>query len=208
VPWRRRPSTGPYTALRDIAAVWQRAASPRAEPRSVPLHVRRPPGPRGLKASAATSSTSSNSPRSPPCPQLSSQPPDDAVAVQARLRQAGSSRTDINTGEAAPGPVVALPPFLLHPCDIPVHWHRAPDRTSLCLHRNRALSATLPPPAPAGHISPPSKPQNEIVVSPSSLPTTSPVNSGDELAGFWSSPPAMAPEDYIASILVFPGSFP
>jgi hypothetical protein len=46
------------------------------------------------------------------------------------------------------------------------------------------------------------------VVSPSSLPTTSPVNPSDELAGFWSSPPAMAPEDYIASISVFPGSFP
>jgi hypothetical protein len=43
------------------------------------------------------------------------------------------------------------------------------------------------------------------VVSPLSLPTTSPVLSRDELARFWSSPPAMAPEDYIALISVFPG---
>jgi hypothetical protein len=73
--------------------------------------------------------------------------------------------------------------------------------------RNSGRSRTSTPPAPFDHISPPSKPQNEIVVSPSSLPTTSPVNPGDELAGLWSSPPAMAPEDYIASISVFPGRF-
>jgi hypothetical protein len=74
--------------------------------------------------------------------------------------------------------------------------------------RSSGRSRASTPPAPFDHISPPSKPQNEIMVSPSSLPTTSPVNPGDELAGFWSSPPAMAPEDYIASISVFPGSFP
>jgi hypothetical protein len=74
--------------------------------------------------------------------------------------------------------------------------------------RNSGRSRTSTPPAPFDHFSLPSKPQNEIVVSPSSLPTTSPVNPGDKLAGFWSSPPAMAPEDYIASISVIPVSFP
>jgi hypothetical protein len=67
-----------------------------------------------------------------------------------------------------------------------------------------------PPPAistPSGHVSTPSKPQNEIGVSPLSIPTTSPVHPGDELAGFWIFPPAGAPGDYIASSLFFPGRF-
>jgi hypothetical protein len=58
-----------------------------------------------------------------------------------------------------------------------------------------------------GDVSTPSKPQNEIVVSPLSIPTTSPVHPGDELAGFWIFPPAGAPGDYIASSLFFPGRF-
>jgi hypothetical protein len=94
------------------------------------------------------------------------------------------------------------------PPKIPVHRIPPPNPVAAGSSNRGRLPATLPPLAPVGHISPPSKPQNEIVVSPSSLPTTSPVNPSDELAGFWSSPPAMAPEDYIASISVFPGSFP
>jgi hypothetical protein len=69
------------------------------------------------------------------------------------------------------------------------------------------LQTASPPRTPAGDVSTPSKPQNEIVVSPLSIPTTSPVHPGDELAGFWIFPPAGAPGDYIASSLFFPGRF-
>jgi hypothetical protein len=37
--------------------------------------------------------------------------------------------------------------------------------------------------------------QNGTMVSPSSLPTTFPINSGDELAEFWPPSPAMAPRN-------------
>jgi hypothetical protein len=67
------------------------------------------------------------------------------------------------------------------------------------------LPATLPSPAPASYIFPPSKPQNEIVVSLLSIPTTSPVHLGDELAGFWISPSLAAARGYIARSEVFPG---
>jgi hypothetical protein len=93
--------------------------------------------------------------------------------------------------------------LLVTTAPLPLRQDAAAPRTDGS--RGRTERAT--PPAPCDPLSPPSKPQNEIVVSSSSLPTTSPVNPGDELAGFWSSPPAMAPEDYIASISVFPGRF-
>jgi hypothetical protein len=93
--------------------------------------------------------------------------------------------------------------LLVTTAPLPLRQDAAAPRTDGS--RGRTERAT--PPAPCDPISPPSKPQNEIVVSPSSLLTTSPVDPGDELAGFWSSPPAMAPEDYIASISVFPGRF-
>jgi hypothetical protein len=44
-------------------------------------------------------------------------------------------------------------------------------------------------------------------VSPWSFLATSPVHPGDELAGFWTSPPAGAPGDYIASLELCLGSF-
>jgi hypothetical protein len=44
-------------------------------------------------------------------------------------------------------------------------------------------------------------------VSPWSFLATSPVHPGDELVGFWTSPPAGAPGDYIASLELCLGSF-
>jgi hypothetical protein len=68
------------------------------------------------------------------------------------------------------------------------------------------LPATLPPLPPVGHVFPPSNPQNEIVVSLLSIPTTSPVHPDDELAGFWISPSLAAARDYIARSEVFLGA--
>jgi hypothetical protein len=73
------------------------------------------------------------------------------------------------------------------------------DRQQRCSCRSSAAGARRP------RLSS-SKPQNEIVVSPLSLPTTSPVHTGLRLAEFWSSTPAMAPGSHIASASIIPGS--
>jgi hypothetical protein len=65
-----------------------------------------------------------------------------------------------------------------------------------------------PPLTLAGTSSSPSIRRNGALGEPTSLPHLFPAKSGLLLAGFWSSLPAMAPEDYIASISIFPGSFP
>jgi hypothetical protein len=99
----------------------------------------------------------------------------------------------------------SFPLLLLHPwgepSTDPAH-HDAACRNSNGGHQ--------PPPRRRPPGAPPDlrSASNWTLGEPSSLPTTSPVHPGDELAGFWSSPPAMALEDYIASISVFPGSFP
>jgi hypothetical protein len=66
----------------------------------------------------------------------------------------------------------------------------------------------IPPPTPADHVPPSSNHRNRALGEPTSLPHLFPAKSGLLLAGFWSSPPAMAPEGYIALISVLPGLFP
>jgi hypothetical protein len=46
----------------------------------------------------------------------------------------------------------------------------------------------------------PPDPKNRTLGEPMSLPTTSPVHPGGELAGFWTSPPVGVPRDYIAEL--------
>jgi hypothetical protein len=68
--------------------------------------------------------------------------------------------------------------------------------------------AVSPLPTLTSTFSGPSNHRNGTLGKPKQLPRTFPDQTRRRLAGFWSSPPAMAPEDYIASISVFPGSFP
>jgi hypothetical protein len=89
----------------------------------------------------------------------------------------------------------------------PVLRSRALARHITGIKPQQGRRPPLPSPAILRTISTPPEPKNRSLGEPSSLPTTSPVHPDDELAGFWSSPPAMAPEDYIALISVFPGCF-
>jgi hypothetical protein len=87
-----------------------------------------------------------------------------------------------------PAPRLGVPPRLGHgPCQPRAAACRAATRPRAC----RAY--TWPGRSAKG---PATSPRSPLLVSK------------DELAGFWSSPPAMAPDDYIASFSVFPGSFP
>jgi hypothetical protein len=67
--------------------------------------------------------------------------------------------------------------------------------------------AVNPPPTLADTSSGLSNRRNGALGEPTSLPHLFPAKSGLLLTRFWSSPPAMAPEDYVASISVFPEIF-
>jgi hypothetical protein len=74
-----------------------------------------------------------------------------------------------------------------------------------------AEAGAPPPPSPlaiAEPLSNPSNHRNGTLGKPKQLPRTFPDQTRRRLAGFWSSTPAMAPGGHIASISVFPGSFP
>jgi hypothetical protein len=72
-----------------------------------------------------------------------------------------------------------------------------------CGGRYRAVPVQPPGEAASG----PTFANNRSRVSPRSFLASSPVHPGDALAGFWISPPAGAPGDYITSPPFFPGRF-
>jgi hypothetical protein len=75
--------------------------------------------------------------------------------------------------------------------EIPQHWSRGSRRSPDVDHHQDRLPTFRPP-------------QNWANVNPSSLPTTSPVHPGDELAGFWPPSLAMALRDLLViGILVW-----
>jgi hypothetical protein len=73
-----------------------------------------------------------------------------------------------------------------------------------CGGQDRAVPVQAPGEAASGPIFA----NNRSRVSPRSFLASSPVHPGDELAGFWIFPPAMAPGGHIASSSIIPGSFP
>jgi hypothetical protein len=73
-----------------------------------------------------------------------------------------------------------------------------------CSGRYQAVPVQAPDEAASG----PTFTNNWSRVSPQSFLASSSVHPGDELAGFWISPPTGAPRDYIASPSFFPGRFP
>jgi hypothetical protein len=102
--------------------------------------------------------------------------------------------------------LLASPPDLLDPARSPQPPRPRRRRPAACRsgragavrRRTSQRPPATSPPRPS-----PKLDRGEPLVNP----TTSPVHPGDELARFWISPPAGAPEDYIASISVFPRSF-
>jgi hypothetical protein len=152
----------------------------------------------------------------PPSPHTVSSFPSPLIREPSQARAEQASAPSLAKDSVAAELVVSLltdkhqsPTHVLNPpSKILVHRIPPPNSVAAGSSNRGGLSATLPLAAPAGHVSPPSKPQNEIVVSPLSLPTTSPAHTGLLLAKFWSSTPAMAPWGHIASSSIIPGSFP
>jgi hypothetical protein len=83
---------------------------------------------------------------------------------------------------------------------------RAPARYAAGIEPHQGRMPPLPSPAILRTISTPSEPKNRTLGEPLSIPTTSPVHPGDELAGFWISPSLAAARDYIARSEVFLGA--
>jgi hypothetical protein len=108
-----------------------------------------------------------------------------------------------------PSQTTTTHPLLLlhHPRTAPVHESGA-STTARRRGKPWRPHGLVPPAAPAGYASGPSNHLNEALGEPTSLPHLFSVKSDLLLDEFWSSPPAMTPEEYIASISVFPGSFP
>jgi hypothetical protein len=100
----------------------------------------------------------------------------------------------------------SFPPPLLHHCDIPCSGLVQPARYAAGIEPHQGRRPPLPSPAILRTISTPPEPKNRTLGEPLSIPTTSPVHPGDELAGFWISPSLAAARDYIARSEVFLGA--
>jgi hypothetical protein len=195
-------------------AVRRVQAGRRVEPRQAPaaqsaLPCRLPGAPPPGRASrfrpcgrAQVSPTSSLSPL------FSSHASSSAQARAHRHRSAVLPPSAALPGKAAPRPLRARAHT---PCSSLNTTAPSPgSRTvpSLPRHGCGGQDRAVPVQAPGEAASGPTFANNRSRVSPRSFLASSPVYPGDDLAGFWIFPPAMAPGGHIASSSIIPGSFP
>jgi hypothetical protein len=142
------------------------------------------------------------------CGRLPSRPLDDApFPILAPSRQCRPPAKTRGRGVSSPSrchsrAAAATPPPHHHAAAQPpgraCTEHGRPQRVR---RGHSAADSRRPRPSLSNH-------RNRALGEPTSLPHLFPAKSGLLLAGFWSSPPAMAPEGYIALISVLPGLFP